>query len=153
MLTKFKVENFKSIHSLELELGRVNVFIGENGSGKSNVLEAVALASAALQDRLDHEFLAPRGIRVTAPELMRSGFDKKSESKFIFLRPWFEEKGPMPLALLNGNQRFERWRSVMYDRDPEFLAFHSGEVPQQKTNSGEPPKSFSEAIGSFIKSP
>jgi AAA15 family ATPase/GTPase len=48
MLTKFKVENFKSIHSLELELGRMNVFIGENGSGKSNVLEAVALASAAI---------------------------------------------------------------------------------------------------------
>ena len=106
MLTKFKVENFKSINSLELELGRVNVFIGENGSGKSNVLEAVALASAALQDRLDHEFLAPRGIRVTAPELMRSGFDKKSESNHVFLRPWVDGLGPIPLTLAHTNQRY-----------------------------------------------
>ena len=109
MLTKFKVKNFKSIHSLELELGRVNVFIGENGSGKSNVLEAVALASAALQNKLDHEFLAPRGIRITAPELMRSGFEKSQQVEAIRLRLSIEEGNEIPLLLKNENERFSPW--------------------------------------------
>jgi AAA15 family ATPase/GTPase len=67
-------------------LGRVTVLIGENGCGKSNILEAIALGSAAAADKLDNEFLAPRGIRVTAPKLMRSAFDKDSSKqiKIIF---------------------------------------------------------------------
>ncbi len=38
---KVKIENFKSIKHIELECRRVNVFIGEPNSGKSNILEAV----------------------------------------------------------------------------------------------------------------
>lgn len=34
MIKQIKIENNKSIPSLELELGRVNVLIGENGRGK-----------------------------------------------------------------------------------------------------------------------
>jgi hypothetical protein len=41
---------------------------------KSNVLEAIALASAASARKLTMSFLASRGIRVTAPTLMRSAF-------------------------------------------------------------------------------
>lgn len=109
MLTKFKVENFKSIHSLELELGRVNVFIGENGSGKSNVLEAVALASAAAADRLDHEFLAPRGIRVTAPELMRSGFDRGAATNPIDLVVEIDGVRRVDIQVQNDNQPYSKW--------------------------------------------
>ncbi|PZV28232.1 MAG: chromosome segregation protein SMC [Snowella sp.] len=78
MIQEITIENYKSIQSLSIELGRVTVVIGENGCGKSNILEAVALGSAAATDKLDKEFLAPRGIRVTDPKLMRSAFDKDS---------------------------------------------------------------------------
>jgi predicted ATPase len=64
-------------------LGRVTVFIGENGCGKSNILEAIALGSAAEADKLDNEFLASRGIRVTDPKLMRSAFEIDNVSKEI----------------------------------------------------------------------
>jgi AAA15 family ATPase/GTPase len=33
------IKNFKSIVDLPLDLAPINVFIGENGSGKSNILE------------------------------------------------------------------------------------------------------------------
>ncbi len=75
MLREVLIENFKSIQALNLQLGRVNAFIGANGSGKSNILEAIALESAAAQDRLSNEFLASRGIRVTDPQFMRAAFD------------------------------------------------------------------------------
>lgn len=76
MIRKVRVKNYKSIPDLTLELGRVTVLIGANGSGKSNILEAIALASAAAQSKLDNEFLSSRGIRVTDTRFMRSAFGK-----------------------------------------------------------------------------
>ncbi len=83
MINVIKIKNYKSVADLELNLGRVNIFIGANGSGKSNILEAISLGFAALEDKLDDEFLFARGIRVTNPSWMKSGFDKKSLEKDI----------------------------------------------------------------------
>ena len=83
MIGEVRIENYKSIQKLKLELGRVNVLIGENGCGKSNMLEAIALASAAVDNKLDNEFLASRGIRITEPQFMRSAFEKENLDKDI----------------------------------------------------------------------
>lgn len=80
MISKLEIHNYKSLNELTLEVGRFNVLIGENGCGKSNLLEAIALAAAAESDKLDNEFLASRGIRVTEPKLMRSAFDNEHVS-------------------------------------------------------------------------
>jgi len=84
MISQLLVENYKSIQELEMELGRVTVLIGANGCGKSNILEAVALCSAAASNKLDHEFLASRGIRVPDnPHFMRSAFEAKHTEENI----------------------------------------------------------------------
>lgn len=83
MITELKIENYKSIQDLTLEVGRVNVLIGENGCGKSNILEAITFAAAAEANKLDKEFLKNRGIRVTEPQLMRSAFINNTEVKPI----------------------------------------------------------------------
>ncbi|MEB5514748.1 AAA family ATPase [Vibrio cholerae] len=75
MINTIEIKNFKSASNLPLDLGRVNVFIGENGSGKSTILEALTFVGAAEADRLDEEFLELRGIRVASPKLMRSAFN------------------------------------------------------------------------------
>ena len=41
MIERIVIENFKSLRKVDLSLGRVNLFIGTNASGKSNFLEAV----------------------------------------------------------------------------------------------------------------
>ena len=74
MIRKVGINNYKSIPALTLDLGRITVLIGANGSGKSNILEAIALGSAAAQSKLDNEFLISRGIRVTATRFMRAAF-------------------------------------------------------------------------------
>ncbi|MCA9226649.1 MAG: AAA family ATPase, partial [Planctomycetales bacterium] len=38
-LQRLKITNFKSIREQELSLGRLNLFIGGNGAGKSNLIE------------------------------------------------------------------------------------------------------------------
>lgn len=81
MFTKLRIQNYKSIHDLELELGRVNVFIGENGCGKSNILEAVALLSTAKEGRLRKDDLANKGIRVARFDMMRKAFEEEEEEE------------------------------------------------------------------------
>lgn len=74
MLNKIKVEAFKSLENVEVELGRVNVFIGANGSGKSNLLEAIGVLGAAANGRVDDEALLRRGVRPGLPALYKSSF-------------------------------------------------------------------------------
>ncbi|MBN1509868.1 MAG: AAA family ATPase [Sedimentisphaerales bacterium] len=45
MITKLSVANFKSIRRLDIECKKINVFIGEPNTGKSNILEALGLLS------------------------------------------------------------------------------------------------------------
>ena len=63
-----------------LSLGRVTVLIGANGSGKSNILEAIAFAAGAAANKLDNEFLFNRGIRVTEKEWVTSAFPPEDSS-------------------------------------------------------------------------
>ena len=41
VIERIVIENFKSLRKVDLSLGRVNLFIGTNASGKSNFLEAL----------------------------------------------------------------------------------------------------------------
>jgi energy-coupling factor transporter ATP-binding protein EcfA2 len=93
MIRELTIKNYKSILDHTLELGRINVFIGENGCGKTNLLEAVAMAAAALTDKLDVEDLFNRGMRVARPSLMHSSFPgPKSEE--IVIRCEFDTVDP-----------------------------------------------------------
>ena len=74
MLARLKIERFKSIRLSRLDLGRVNLFIGGNGAGKSNVLEAIGVISAALERGVGDDDLSRKGVRITPPELMKSAF-------------------------------------------------------------------------------
>ncbi len=38
-IKKIKISNFKSFKNLEIELGKFNILIGSNASGKSNFLQ------------------------------------------------------------------------------------------------------------------
>ncbi|MBK8041061.1 MAG: AAA family ATPase [Verrucomicrobiaceae bacterium] len=74
MIREFTIENFKSIENLTLPLGRVTVLIGENGAGKSNVLEGMAFLAATAQSKLNAEFLHSRGVRAAPGPLPLSAF-------------------------------------------------------------------------------
>jgi len=112
MFTEVQIENYKSIQNLKINLGRVNVFIGENGCGKTNILEAIALAGAAAGNKLDNEFLAPRGIRVTEPEFMRSAFDKENVTKEIKINLKKTDETILNFILQHDNQTYSSWTSV-----------------------------------------
>lgn len=73
-LKNIEIRNFKSLYDCSLKPGRVNVFIGANGSGKSTILEAIGLLSAAMTDRVDDNSLQKKGVRLSAANLYKSQF-------------------------------------------------------------------------------
>ncbi|MFY0580430.1 AAA family ATPase [Cystobacter fuscus] len=85
MIAKIHIQNFKSILDYTLELGRINVFIGENGAGKTNILEAFATASAASDGALEIEDLYTRGVRIAKPSITISSFLQKKPARAIAL--------------------------------------------------------------------
>ncbi len=74
MLSRLSADRFKSLVKLRIDLGRINVFIGANGSGKSNLLEALGVLGAAAFGRVDDETLLRRGVRPGVPSLYKSAF-------------------------------------------------------------------------------
>lgn len=80
MFKRLSIKKIKSIIDLTIELGRVNVFIGANGMGKSNVLEAIAMIAANSQDEIDLNKLVQADVRIARPDLVRSSFyENKTE--------------------------------------------------------------------------
>ena len=84
MITHLEIKGFKSLVDVSIELGAVNVFIGANGSGKSNLLEAVGVLSAITSSGPELESFKYRGVRLSSPasylSLLR---DKSSHSSSL----------------------------------------------------------------------
>jgi energy-coupling factor transporter ATP-binding protein EcfA2 len=74
MIDTITVRGFKSIVDATLELGSLNVMVGANGAGKSNVLEAIGLLGAAVAGRVAEDTLRYRGVRPGRPTLYKSAF-------------------------------------------------------------------------------
>jgi predicted ATPase len=61
-LRRVKLRNYKSIGACDVELGRLTVLVGRNGSGKSNFLDGLRFVVDGLQTSLDHAIKARGGI-------------------------------------------------------------------------------------------
>ena len=85
MIDRLEIRNFKSIAGAELEFGRVNLFIGANGAGKSNLLEAIGLYSACLGRGIDASILSSKGVRLSAPHIFKSSFKNRRIPNTIHL--------------------------------------------------------------------
>lgn len=89
MLEELTILRFKSVRDQRLNFGRVNLFIGGNGTGKSNLLEAIGLASACLGRGLGDSDITQKGLRLTPSELMKSSFKNDNLPKTLELKAVF----------------------------------------------------------------
>jgi predicted ATPase len=61
-LNRVRIRNYKSLGKCEVELGRLTVLVGRNGSGKSNFLDALRFIAESLQTSLDHAIRSRGGV-------------------------------------------------------------------------------------------
>lgn len=107
MIRNLTIERFKSLVKLELELGRINVFVGANGSGKSNLLEAVGVLGAAAFGLVDDETLQRRGVRPGVPQLYRTAFRQPNVVQDIDLGATSDDGSSLRVTLWNPNDDLE----------------------------------------------
>jgi predicted ATPase len=62
LLRSMSAVNYRSLRSIRLDLGRVNLFVGENGAGKSNLYRALQLVQAAARGTLAQEIATEGGM-------------------------------------------------------------------------------------------
>lgn len=133
MLKRIYVDNYKCLVNFEISLGNINLFLGENGSGKSTVFEAL--------QRLVH-FV---GGTCRVEDLF--GFDSRTRWQIQPLQS-FE----LDIALPDGLYRYElsiehkpdeRKRRVKHERlwlnDRPLLRFEVGEVHLYRDDHSEGP--------------
>ena len=131
------MEGFKSLARQTIELGRLNVLIGANGSGKTALLEAMGLLGAAVSGRVDAGELMRRGVRPSAPQAFMTALGKAPARKIrleaesfaggaetfdhpAFTRPPVFRGVAVPDVLLSGDHaRIAAWRR---DRSRELGA-------------------------------
>ena len=62
LIRRVVIHNYKSIAKCDVTLGRFNVFVGRNGAGKSNFLDALQFVSDCLSESLSAAFDRRNGI-------------------------------------------------------------------------------------------
>lgn len=68
-LTDFCIRNYRSVRDVWLKLDRINVIVGPNASGKSNLYRAIYLMASAANGRLAQNIAQEGGM----PSVLRSG--------------------------------------------------------------------------------
>jgi predicted ATPase len=85
-LSFLSVEGYRSVRSLWTRLDRVNVVLGPNGSGKTNVYRALALLVDAAHGRLARSVARDGGM----PSLMWAGDHRKHERRGVIVEAAFD---------------------------------------------------------------
>src|SRR5215472_3384188 len=62
MLTDVHIAGYRSLRSISFPIGRLSVFVGANGVGKTNLYHALSLLQAAAAGRLAHALAAEGGM-------------------------------------------------------------------------------------------
>jgi predicted ATPase len=133
MLTRLTVRGFKSLQDLQdLELGIVNVLIGANGSGKTNLLEAIGLLSAAANGQIDDQALLRRGVRPGTPSLYQSSFQNAVAPEKISIRAtWTLDQDTAEYQIHVAGAMDVRQQPWSYDEQFRFNNKELGPTPKR----------------------
>jgi predicted ATPase len=138
-LRKVKIEGFKSIESAELELGDLNVVIGANGSGKSNLIGVFRLLERVLTHNLQlyvasepDRFLF-HGRKTTPALSLEFRFDQNaygfklmaSQDSLIFEHEWVQYSGLWnygePIAVGHKESKLEEAAQSYRNKIPKYV--------------------------------
>ncbi|EIY4990521.1 AAA family ATPase, partial [Klebsiella quasipneumoniae] len=109
MIQYIRIQNFRSVRDIELELGPLNIVFGPNGCGKSNIYNAIHLLTAAADGRLSGFISAEGGLENMMWSGDRSPLDRhprrlqiacRTESFDYELQVGFPEKLPYPTQFM-----------------------------------------------------
>ena len=173
MIDRLVVENFKSLRRVDLKLGRFNLLIGANASGKSNFLDALRVLQGIGHGFTFNEILdgKPRsattevwdGIRGGSAKACSAGADGSGEVTLEAhgrfgdgtSRTWEFEIAFSPAAGQLTRDRFKLGSQQVYDRgaDPKYLSPGSWDDLFHERHTSPRPALVKIASGEFALPP
>jgi predicted ATPase len=81
MITQIEIDGFKSFKDFKVELAPFQVIVGANGSGKSNLFDALQLLGRLASHDLLEAF---QGVQGEANDLFLKGFEEEPEKRMFF---------------------------------------------------------------------
>jgi AAA15 family ATPase/GTPase len=82
MIKRLKVNGYKSLNNVEINLQPMSVIFGPNAAGKSNILDALSLVSRMVTERtLKDAFLKHRGLPQESFYYGKEGYEKLIEQE------------------------------------------------------------------------
>lgn len=81
MIKTLHIENYRSIKRLSLDLERLNIVFGPNGTGKSNIYKAIHLMHSAAQGAFSQDLAAEGGIL----KVFWAGHSRRDEKRRVTL--------------------------------------------------------------------
>jgi predicted ATPase len=148
MLNHLRLKNFKSARDLSIELQSLTVLAGLNGSGKSSILQAIALLKQALDQNVNCKTLPLRGalvrlgrsedIHFEGAESAELTFEVKSSAGIVrFLSAAKDRADTLELAI-EGNaaalqQKLSAWfQFIQADRMTPATQYEQASTPDQE---------------------
>jgi len=101
VIQRIHIQGFKSIADVSMELGRLNVLVGSNGSGKTNLLEAIGLIGCAASGRVDDDAFKARGVRPGTPALYKTALKAQERIRRMITLQAFSEEALYRVGLDN----------------------------------------------------
>ena len=138
-IKEIKIKNFKSLYDVSFCPGNINVFIGANGSGKSSVLEAIGVLSAAMTDRVNNNSLQRKGVRLSTSSLYKSQFRsiERSMPTVDFAMSWERNKNEYEYSVhltTPGNDDTWKYHSESVSKNGENVFGRSNRSSVQLNN-------------------
>lgn len=126
MIKTLEIKNFKSIKDLKLDLRRINIFIGEPNTGKSNILETVGIFSFGHYFHYGYKLTDFVRLERTSNLFYDEDLDKEIMISFDnkSLKVWFKE------GMFEG-----RWFKGEWQKREEDIASFSGPHTEVKIQS------------------
>jgi hypothetical protein len=134
MLKSLYIRNFRCLEDFRVsKLGRVNLIVGRNNSGKSSVLEAIRVYAGNAQRDLLEEIAAGRGERIGEVNIERSEIEEPLPFEELFAGRRFPSGNQGILIgesedsdqTLQINRVFQIWEIELVDDETEKASFRA----------------------------
>lgn len=114
MIASLSLKNFKCFQNLEsINLGRINLFTGSNGRGKSTFLQSLLLLAQSMdsEKRLNHIELNGRFIELGTFDDVRCRYSKSGDPTIIFTTD-DEEENNLTITFAKYRDK-QRWAKLV----------------------------------------
>jgi len=150
MLTRIYVDNFRCLVNFELKLDRLNLLLGENGSGKSTVFEVLRRLQGFIGGNLraDEAFPSDSLTRWQNLDTQRFELELKSEEKTYIYSLAIEHTGGEKRTVRHEKLTVGGYRLIEFDGEGVALFDDGGKVPFP-SDLGQSPVGFYQGIPSL----